>query len=100
MSVYLDEALEIISAGPCCGYHAGQSVATEPTALVAMALLRGGRMGAAEPAVAWLAKRQNPDGSLGVTADLARPCWPTGLAVLVWTEWDIATDGRDRKVPY
>lgn len=100
LRAWLDENIELLAAAPCCGYHAGQAAATEPTALAALALLHRGRVDAALPALAWLADRQNTDGALGVTAELAVPCWPTGLAVLAWTEFDSARPGADGISPF
>ena len=73
------------------GYHARSSPAVEPSALAGLALLAtstgpedGGRA-AASASARWLASIRRPDGSLGVTAELPEPGWPTPLAPLLWS---------------
>lgn len=66
------------------GYRAQSAPATEPTALAALALLHHEHHADAQRAWQWLAERQGPDGSLGVSATDDTPCWPTSLAVLAW----------------
>lgn len=67
-------------------YRAGAAPAVEPTAFAALAL---GMLDHDDPAVAaavdWLARRQQPDGALGVTARSPQPGWPTAAAVLLWS---------------
>lgn len=100
MTTWLDETVDQLANQPCCGYYPDQTAASEPTALTAIVLLRAGRIDAARRALAWLVRRQNADGSVGVTADLATPGWPSGLAVLAWTEWTWAKGGRSEDSPY
>ncbi len=81
---WLNEALLHLSSQPCCGYRPNGPAAVEPTALAAMALSAHGRREAADAALEWLAGIQSPEGSLGISAALARPRWPTGWALLAW----------------
>jgi hypothetical protein len=81
---WLDEVLAGLCRQPCCGYRQGGPAAAEPTALAAMALCARGHAAEAQSALAWLAEIQSPDGSVGVSAALPRPCWPTGWALLAW----------------
>lgn len=81
----LGDILDVLAAGPCCGYRQGGAAHTEPTALAAMALVRHRRAGAAAAALEWLARLQDATGSVGIRADQPAPGWPTGLAVLAWT---------------
>lgn len=74
--------------GGAWGYRPGLSPAVEPTALAGLAL-RAHAPGPVAPAEAvaaagWLAAMQRPDGSLGVSAALPRPGWPTPYALLLW----------------
>ena len=82
------EILKRLADEPAWGYHAGDSAATEPTALVACALRAGGFDDAATRAAAWLAATQTSDGSIGVRAGEPEPNWPTSLAVLAWRMTD------------
>jgi hypothetical protein len=83
-ATFLDELAE----RPCCGYHADNIAATEPTALAALALTGWGRRDAAREAAQWLADLQAEDGSVGVRVGEHTPCWPTGLAVMAWLAVD------------
>lgn len=78
------ELLDKLAEQPVCGYAMESTPATEPTALVAMALAAANRREAARPAAEWLAACQATDGSIGVRRDEATPCWPTSLAMLAW----------------
>jgi len=82
---WLDEVLLRLTCQPCCGYRAEGPPAVEPTALAAMALAAHGRHEAARRALEWLARVQMPDGTLGITATLRQPHWPTGWALLAWS---------------
>ena len=71
------------------GYRARSSPAAEPSALAGLALLVTDRdirenESAALASARWLASIRSPDGSLGVSADLPGPGWPTPLAMLLW----------------
>lgn len=78
---------------------------TEPTSLACLALRASGTAAAAEDSTAglggaarWLATIQQPDGSLGLSADLTQPPWPTALAVLAWAELGTAAGEREKAV--
>lgn len=79
-----EELVERISQQPCRGYGDTDSVATEPSALAALALAGEGRFEALGTVARWLGGIQRPNGSVGVRASEPEPCWPTSLAVLVW----------------
>jgi hypothetical protein len=81
---WLDDALDLLTRRPICGYHAEAPAAVEPTALAALALLGHGRPQAAAAALAWLADLESPQGSLGIDAAHPTPCWTTGWALLAW----------------
>lgn len=70
------------------GYSPESAAYVEPTALAAMALLALGldqsSTAAARSAARWLAKIQQPDGSLGISAELDVPRWGTAWAILLW----------------
>jgi hypothetical protein len=74
------------------GYEAGGEPASEPTALVGLALVVHNRMDAARLSARWLADQQARDGSIGIAASRPTPCWTTSLAALLWQSID-ATDG-------
>jgi hypothetical protein len=77
-----------------CGgwsYSPSGSPAVEPTALAGLGLLAcppgrqpEGDALAIRSAADWLAALQQRDGSLGVSAALPSPCWPTPYAILFW----------------
>lgn len=71
------------------GYGAADGAA-EPAAWAALALAVQGRADAALAPADWLAEIQQPSGAVGVLADQAEPCWPTGLALLAWRAVDAA----------
>ncbi len=95
---WLDEAIAVLSRQPCHGYRPGGPAAAEPTALAAMALWGHGQEATARSALAWLAGIQSSDGSVGVSAALDHPCWPTGWALLAWSVAAKETD-RDSSRP-
>lgn len=78
------KALDRLAQQPCCGYLPEGAVSTEPTALSALALLRGGATEGGVRALNRLRKLQNDDGSVGVSAARPLPCWATGWAVQAW----------------
>jgi hypothetical protein len=84
MLARLPDALDALTAAPCCGYRPGAPAATEPTALAALALLAHGHQEASLSALHWLSRHQQPDGSLGITDRDASPAWPTPQAMLAW----------------
>ncbi|HJQ80935.1 MAG TPA: hypothetical protein VJ828_13325 [Lacipirellulaceae bacterium] len=66
------------------GYSRGGEPTTEPTALAGLALAAHGRIECARLAATWLANQQADDGSIGISPSRPTPCWPTGLAILLW----------------
>lgn len=82
--VWVGPLLDRLTGQPLCGYGAGGTATTEPTALAAMALLAHGRRDAAQPALEWLRQRLDDRQGVGVSAAEGEPGWPTGLAVLAW----------------
>jgi hypothetical protein len=85
MHPYVETALAHLANALPCGYSQGGTYATEPTSLAALALAGHGRATAARPALGWLASLQAADGSIGVRAGEATPCWPTALALAAWS---------------
>ncbi len=81
---YLDPLLSRLAASDLCGYHPGMPAATEPTALVAMALFAHGRDPSAQRLVDRLLEMQNRDGSVGIDRLQQEPGWPTAWALLAW----------------
>ena len=73
-----------LAESPVCGYLAQDTGATEPTALVALALAAHGQRDAARQAADWLAVTQATDGSVSVRRNTDGPRWPTSLSVLAW----------------
>jgi hypothetical protein len=59
-------------------------------------------MDAATAAGDWLLAQQSSTGSIGVTASRDAPCWPTALAILLWSRLDRKTfgDAIDRAVAW
>lgn len=84
---WLDDALELLTNSPICGYQAGGQGATEPTALASLALI-GHRAGTGAEIGLWLADLQSEDGSVGVRPREDTPRWPTSLALLAWLAID------------
>jgi len=91
---WFSEALDRLANRPCCGYAADGPASTEPTALAAMGLLAHGYDEPAARGLNWLCDVQRSDGSLGIDASNAKPCWATGWAVLAW-QAALATQRRD-----
>ena len=92
---WTNAALERLTAGTPGGYHGTKPVATEPTAIAALALQAWGRDDTAERARAWLLGIQADDGSFGVDAANRKPCWPTGWAVLALLPSPAPVSGRE-----
>lgn len=87
------ELLDARGSRPGWSYLPDTPPFTEPTALACLALRAHGGTDSAESLAAsakWLASIQQPDGSLGPSADLTQPPWPTALALLAWAAmgWD------------
>jgi hypothetical protein len=76
------------------GYHQDGEPTTEPTALAGVALVAHRRSDVARVAADWLVSQQAPPGSIGISPHRPTPCWPTGLAILLWhaVGSDIGTD--------
>lgn len=91
---WLTSSLEQLAAQPVIGYAAGQSPATEPTALAALALLAAGQPKQAAGALDFLATCQGSDGSVGIRQSEPTPGWPTSLAVLAWCAVDESSGGN------
>jgi hypothetical protein len=96
---WIDEVLAALCRHPCCGYRQDGPAAAEPTALAAMALCGHGRTAAARSALDWLAEIQLPDGSVGPSAALAHPGWPTGWALLSWRIGADKVGGKPETIP-
>lgn len=69
------------------GYRKRTSPAIEPTSLAALSLLNTDRE-VSRAAGDWLVSIRNRDGSLGISRDLTKPCWPTPHACLLWAALD------------
>jgi hypothetical protein len=80
-----EELVDHLAKRPCCGYAAADLVATEPSALAALALAGEGRIDSCDQVARWLERIQVADGSVGVRENEAVPCWTTSLAVMVWS---------------
>ena len=79
--------------------QAGTPARVEPTALACLGLLAsdpGGTqvLDVARSSAAWLASVQNPDGSLGVSRELAAPGWGTPHAIWLWTATRVRAGAR------
>jgi hypothetical protein len=83
-STWRDELIDRLAKSPRCGYAATDIVATEPSALAALALAGEGRIDGAKQVARWLEHAQSPAGSVGVRENEDMPCWPTSLAIMVW----------------
>jgi hypothetical protein len=76
---------------PGWGYQRESEPSVEPTALCSLALLVGpivepknGISAPAQSSANWLTWLQRADGSVGLSARIPTPAWPTALAVLLW----------------
>ncbi|HVA46273.1 MAG TPA: hypothetical protein VNH11_07860 [Pirellulales bacterium] len=81
---WLDPLLDDLSDEKGWAYQPGGTVAAEPAAIAALALLAHGRPDAAESACRRLALLENAGGAVAVTAMQPTPGWATGWAVLAW----------------
>ncbi len=86
--------LELRTSGVGWGYRADGPAYTEPTTIGCLALLAiadqhpvEGVDELAEQSAQWLADLQQPDGAVGISADLPIPKWPTAFAALLWSQW-------------
>jgi hypothetical protein len=89
----IDRTLDYLAPRAVCGYAPGQTPASEPTALAALALTLHGRTAAAGTALEFLAESQQENGGVGVRKTEPAPQWPTSLAILAWRA---ARDSRYR----
>jgi len=68
-------------------YRARGVTTSEATSLACMALSHTlEARDAVQHGLDWLAHYQRSDGGVPIAADIAAPCWPTGLAVLAWLQ--------------
>lgn len=81
---HLADLFDALGNGPAWGYRRDSIPCSEPTALVALALLAGERLDEAQAPLAWLADRQQSDGSVAISAAQSSPHWPTSLALFAW----------------
>ena len=87
--------LHTLAQRPSWGYAAAGPPASEPTALAALALLRGGHAERAQAGLQWLAEVQASNGAVGPDAATPTPTWPTAWAVLAWhTYGQLGGDAR------
>lgn len=74
------------------GYRPELLPLSEPTSLAAMALLatatEDSTSSPAVEAAEWLTSIQQPDGHVGLSAEVASPGWPTAYAILLWSVLD------------
>ena len=80
-----DELVERLARSPCCGYSRTDAIASEPSALTALALAGEGRLDCCEQVAKWLQGAQAADGSVAIRENERVPCWTTSLAVLAWS---------------
>jgi hypothetical protein len=81
---WLTDTLKKLKQQPAIGYLANGSVAAEPTAIAALALVAHGEAGAARQACAVLGSMQQTNGEVSVRAGEESPGWPTSLSVVAW----------------
>jgi hypothetical protein len=106
---WLQDALQRIARAPVCDYLVGQSGASEPSALAALALIDHGRAEQAKVVGDFLASLQTGKGCVGTRLKEDWPHWPTSLAMLAWQridaqkfaqpiakalEWTLANEGE------
>lgn len=84
---WLDQTLDELAVAPGVGYMAGSTAAAEPTALLALALVKHKRLDAARRATEVLASMQQSTGEVGIRSG-ETPGWPTSLAIVAWTTVD------------
>ncbi len=93
ISASVDRLLQLRVADVGWGYRREGIPYSEPTALGCLALLavndQQSTAYATEMATAgadWLASLQQPDGAVGISAELSKPRWPTAYAILLWSQ--------------
>ena len=77
-----------LAAADAWTYRASPRSMAEPAGWTALALAAHGEAEAAARPADWLAKLQQANGSVGISAVDAEPRWPTALAILAWTAVD------------
>jgi hypothetical protein len=99
----LDRLCSLQLAAGGWSYQPAGAAAVEPTALAGLALLACAAV--PTPALAgralnasadWLAGLQQPDGSLGISATLSAPGWPTPYAILLWAALGVHSQAQQR----
>ncbi len=83
--MWLESTLDGLGRQPRIGYADGGALASEPTAIAALALAQHSKLDAASSAADFLAENQAEDGSVGVRPGEPTPGWPTSLAVVAWS---------------
>jgi hypothetical protein len=80
LSIYIER----LAAAEHWTYRASSQSGAEPAAWTALALAAHGDIEAALRPARWLARLQQDNGSVGISASDATPCWPTSLALWSW----------------
>jgi hypothetical protein len=93
---WLTETLDRLKEQPAIGYLPGGSVAAEPTAVAALALVAHGEREAGRQAGTALASMQQTSGEVSIRAGEQSPGWPTSLAVVAWCAAQKAADAAPR----
>lgn len=81
------------------GYRPGAEPSVEPTVLACLGLAATAPSADRRElhrSADWLATLQQPDGSLGISASLPSPRWPTAYALFLWSALDSHADARAR----
>ncbi len=93
VSYATDQLLRLRVAETGWGYGANSAPYSESTAMGCLALLAVndeqpvvGVTELVESGARWLAELQQPDGAVGISAELAKPRWPTAYAALLWSQ--------------
>lgn len=94
---WTESVLDRLQQQPIGGYHEGKLAATEPTALVALALFAHGRLESAQKGADWLVGCQAMNGSVGVRFGETLPRWPTSLVVMAWAALDSQSRASEQK---
>ena len=87
----LSRHIQRLAAAERWTYGASSNSAAEPAAWAALALIAHGEVDAALRPALWLARLQQAEGAVGVSAAELEPRWPTSLAMLTWCAWDHAS---------
>jgi len=95
---WLTATLDRLKEQPAIGYLPGGSVAAEPTAIAALALVAHGAAEAARQACTALASMQQTSGEVSVRPGEQSPGWPTSLAIVAWCAAQKAADASSKRV--